>query len=216
MFMAQENHGARGGLRADILPPLHAPSRADEAHHRICNSLQLLCAAISLEARDIADDAARSALARMQRRIGAIAGVHRQLYRANARGDVDLGAYLEELGLNLARTCPPERRVLVSAMAISVASENAAAIGMIVTELATNACKHAYPAGSPGDVLIRLQKLPGGYLVWVEDSGRGLPATPAIEGLGHRLIDSLAKQIHATYAWGSPQTGTRFELYCPA
>ncbi|MEI9851524.1 MAG: histidine kinase dimerization/phosphoacceptor domain -containing protein [Sphingomonas sp.] len=46
--------------------------------------------------------AALAALDMTQRRIRAIAGVHRQLYRAGAASTVDLGAYLEELGGDLA------------------------------------------------------------------------------------------------------------------
>ncbi|MES2495095.1 MAG: sensor histidine kinase [Pseudomonadota bacterium] len=215
MSLAQRIHEPLSSAQIEILPPLNAPSIADEAHHRIANSLQLLCATVSLEAREIADDAALRALARMQQRITAIAGVHRQLYQARARGAVDLGEYVEELGLNLSLGCPPERRVLVSCEAISVPCADATAIGMIISELVANACKYAYPAGAPGDVHIRLRKASDGLLLTVDDSGRGFQTAPTDKGLGHRLIASLAKQLRASFKWGSSLAGTRFEMFCP-
>lgn len=216
MYVAQRNHGSLGGAQVEILPPLTAPSIADEAHHRIANSLQLLCATLSLEARDIADERARSTLSRIQNRISAIAGVHRQLHRGNAAGEVDLSEYIQELGESLAMSCPPERRVLIQSEAIYVRGEDATAIGMIVSELVTNACKYAYPVGTPGDVSVRLRRVSNGFLLMVEDHGQGFQTAPSEMGLGHRLITRLAKQLRAAGKWGSCTSGTRFELFCPA
>lgn len=215
MSMMQRNQGADRRAPIDILPPLSAPSIADEAHHRIANSLQLLCATLSLEARDVADDAIQAALTRTQYRIAAIAGVHRQLYRQSAADDVDLGDYLDELGHNLAMTCPAGRRIRVQSDAILVSCQDATAVGMIVAELVTNACKYAYPTGVAGDVAIGLRRVRDGYRVTVADQGRGLQGGATGEGLGHRLIATLAGQLHASYGWSAGLPGTCFDMICP-
>ncbi len=84
-----------------VLPPLREPARADEANPRIANNLQLLSALISLDARRVSNPEMRDWFATVQRRIGAIANVHRQLYIAPDKAFVDLGAYLCELAEEL-------------------------------------------------------------------------------------------------------------------
>ncbi|PNA90840.1 two-component system sensor histidine kinase/response regulator, partial [Pseudomonas sp. MPR-AND1B] len=83
------------------LPPMPEPSAADEVNHRVANSLQLLAAMVSIEARGIVDPLALAALDMTQRRIGAIAGVHRLLYQVRDARSVDMAAYLGELAGDL-------------------------------------------------------------------------------------------------------------------
>ncbi|MBC9032639.1 sensor histidine kinase [Sphingomonas sp. JC676] len=202
-----------------VLPADPEPSSADEINHRISNSLQLLSAMVSVEARGIEDPAARAALDMTQRRISAIASVHRQLYRTHEASTVDLGAYLDELGYELEAgyaNAAAGRRVLVDASSITVTAMEATAIGIMVSELVGNACKYAYAPNEPGDVRIALRPmLFGGYILEVEDSGRGrVPdATPEGSGLGSRLIDMMATRLGGWHGYDDARPGTRF-IFC--
>lgn len=199
-----------------VLPPAPEPSSADEVNHRIANSLQLLSAMVSIEARGVADPAARAALDKTQQRIGAIASVHRHLYRTRDASVIDLAAYLEELGGELEAGCADPaagRRVLVQAAPVWVAAEEATAIGIIVSELVGNACKYAYAADEPGDVRIALRPLPPrGYVLEVEDRGRGLGGSVDGTGLGRRLVEMMAARLGAWHGYQDAQPGTRFAL----
>ncbi len=211
--------GNEGGPVAPLLPAAREPSRADEAHHRIANSLQLLSAMVSVEARGIEDPAALAALDMTQRRIGAIASVHRQLYRSHETSMVDLGSYLEELGTDLEASyanAAAGRRVLVHPSPIAVAPEEATAIGIIVSELVGNACKYAYAPGQPGDVRIALRPmLFGGYMLEVEDRGRGFTVGGPAQGtgLGGRLIEMMAARLGGWHGYDDARPGTRFALF---
>ncbi|MET0308416.1 MAG: sensor histidine kinase [Sphingomonas sp.] len=204
--------------RITILPATPEPSRADEANHRVANSLQLLSAMVSIEARGIADPVALAALNMTQRRIGAIASVHRQLYQARETSAVDLGAYLDDLGRDLEEShasAAAGRRVLVSATPVVTSADDAIAIGIIVSELVSNACKYAYAPDEPGDVRISLRAMPfGGYTLEVEDSGRGMAADGAATGtgLGGRLIATMAARLGASHGYHQAISGTRFVL----
>jgi two-component sensor histidine kinase len=203
-----------------LLPAIREPDSASEINHRVANSLQLLAAMVSVEARRIADPAAIAAFDMTLRRIGAIASVHRHLYRSSATDVVDLGAYVEELGADLERSLGDSRSgrpIIVSVDAVTVSPEAATSIGIILSELVGNACKYAYAPGQPGDIQIVLQTTAfGGYRLEVADRGRGI-AGVATEGtgLGSRLVAMMADRLRAQYAWHDARPGTRFVLDVP-
>jgi two-component sensor histidine kinase len=201
-----------------VLPALAEPDSASEINHRVANSLQLLAAMVSVEARRIVDPAALAAFEMTLRRIGAIANVHRHLYRASAAASVDLGAYLEELSAALEQgfgDARAGRRILVAAESVTVSPEDATSIGIIVSELVGNACKYAYAPGEPGDIRILLRTLPfGGYRLDVSDRGCGIKgALPQGTGLGGRLIAMMANRLGAATAWNDAPRGTHFTLH---
>lgn len=201
-----------------VLPAVSQISIADEINHRVANSLQLLSALVSIEARQMVDPLAVAALHMTQRRIGAIAGVHRQLYRSGDAKALDLSQYLEELVSDLDQSCGNPvagRNVRVEAETLIMSSDKAMAIGIIVSELVGNACKYAYDPGQPGDVHVTLRSMPfGGYRLDVSDRGCGIQAdaTPQGTGLGAKLIEMMSARLHAYCCWQDAWPGTRFVL----
>jgi two-component sensor histidine kinase len=193
-------------------PASRMPSASDEVNHRVANQLQLIAALISAEARTVADAATLDVLERTRQRIVAVGAVHRQLY-VGSRSEVDLGEYLEDLAEQLSRTCGPQRQVGIDAETVPVTADVATAFGILAAELVTNACKHAYEAEEPGDILVRLRRRPdGAYRFTVEDrgSGNGTPGRQA--GLGSRLIHATVAKLGATSVWEDARPGTRFRM----
>lgn len=199
--------------RETVLPPLPLPSAADEANHRIANTLQLVCSLISIEARDVSDATTRSVLERTQQRISAIAHVHHHLYAARDHAAIDLGSYLEELGAQMARSCAPHRQVFVNADTVPVSGATASSMGILVAELVTNACKHAYSADAPGSIGVALHRSNDGtYRLLVEDRGRGTRGASVQDGLGRRLIDATVARLGGCAVWEDAEPGTRFRM----
>jgi two-component sensor histidine kinase len=92
-------------------------------------------------------------------------------------------------------------------------------ITQIVTEVITNAIKHAYPAGAAGRIIVRSAKVDGGAIrVEVIDEGPGLPHgfDQNAGSLGLRLIRSLAHQLNASIEFQSTGGGVQFRLTLPA
>ena len=89
----------------------------------------------------------------------------------------------------------------------------------IVTEVITNALKHAAGDGRGGLLVARLRKgEPGCAVIEIIDHGPGLPTTfnPATDGgLGFRIVRALAAQLHATASFASSGEGVRFKLSLP-
>lgn len=198
-----------------VLPPLAAPSAADEANHRLANHLQMLSALISAEARSILDSEGRAVLERTQQRLAAIGCVHRQLYMSEG-AQIDLGVYLEDLGEQLAQSCPAHHAIIVDAHSVPISSDVAASIGMLTTELVMNACKHAYGFEEEGGIFISLRRLPEGIHEFrVEDHGRGAQPGRKRDGLGSRLIDATVRKLQACAVLENMQPGTRFRMILP-
>jgi len=195
---------------ATVLPRAVMPSAAEEMNHRVANQLQLLAALVTMEARGVFDPESRTVLERIQQRIAALGSVHRHLYQSD-HGEVDLGDYLEELGTQLSHSLGPDRHIDVDAETVAADGSIASLIGILATELVTNACKHAYRAGEPGNVAIHLRRLPtGAYRFTVADHGAGLRPDAPGEGLGTRLIQAIVARLGAIATWEDARPGSRF------
>ncbi|WP_294280031.1 response regulator [uncultured Sphingomonas sp.] len=190
-----------------------------EVNHRVANSLQLVSAMIGLQKGVLTDERARDALEDTQRRIRAIAQVHRRLYTANDVEQVDLrdylGALIEELGESWSSEIMP-RTLTLTAEPIRVKTDRAVSIGVIVTELVTNACKYAYPDGK-GEVRIVLTRTDDVCLLVVEDDGCGMTADqkPQGTGLGAKLIRAMAQSLQTAVEYDPAHRGVRAMLRVP-
>ncbi len=188
-----------------------------EVNHRVANSLQMVSAMVGMQAGVLGDGAARDALADTQRRIAAIAQVHRRLYTSNDVESVDMQEYLAALVGELSETwSTPEapRTLSLDVEPIRLTTDRAVSLGVIVTELVSNACKYAYPARA-GEVRVALtSEGDGRFLLAVEDDGIGMDvgAKPRGTGIGTKLIRAMAQSLHSIVEYDTDRTGVRAVL----
>ena len=184
-----------------------------EVNHRVANSLQLVTAMIRLQATALEDEAAQQALTDTERRIDAIAQVHRRLYTTDDVEGVDMKDYLEALVAELGEAWAseePKRGLHLDAESIRLPTDRAISLGVIVNELVSNAFKYAYGPTSPGDVRVSLTRADeGSFTLAVEDDGVGMDPTPRIQGsgLGSRLIRAMAQSLRSTVEYGASRGG---------
>lgn len=188
-----------------------------EVNHRVANSLQLVSAMVRLQSTALRDDGARRALEDTQRRIAAIAQVHRRLYTSNDVEQVDMREYLralvDELGETWSTPAAP-RTLSLAADPIRLSTDRAVSLGVIVTELVSNACKYAYPAKS-GEVRVSLTGDGAEHFrLAVEDDGVGMiaDAAPHGTGVGAKLIRAMAQSLQTIVEYDTARTGVRATL----
>jgi len=175
-----------------------------EVNHRVANSLQLVSSFVRLQAQALSDPSARQALEDTQQRITAIGQVHKRLYNSKDVDTVDMHDYLTALATELQHTwstAASPRTVVVAAEPLRLKTDRVVSVGIIVTELVSNACKYAYAEGQAGEVRIRLRaEGETKFRLSVEDDGRGLRpgADPKGTGLGTLLIAAMAKGLRSS------------------
>ena len=192
-----------------------------EVNHRVANSLQLVSAFVYMQARNVQNEEARAALDDTQRRIAAIAQVHRRLYTGDSVNRVDMAGYLGALLADLEETwSTPEapRTLSLSADPIAVDTDNAVAVGLIVNELVSNACKYAYGPDAAGEVRVTLKAEGDKFLLRVEDDGVGMPADGAVKGtgLGSKLVNAMAATLKSAVNYEPGHKGVRASLLAAA
>ena len=87
-------------------------------------------------------------------------------------------------------------------------------LGLIVSELVTNAAKHAFPDRKGGLIRVEALNRNGCWCFTVTDNGRG--ATGSLQGTGGRILEGLARSIGAQLHCQSGQGGTRVTIVLPA
>lgn len=151
-----------------------------ELYHRTKNNMQVITAILELQASRISDPALARILEETRNRIFAMALVHQKLYQAGDLSRINLGDYIQELLPLLVASYPElKERIRVESRlaAVNVSLEIAVPCGLVLNELVSNVCKHAFPQERQGTLTVELCQSPQGQVeLTVSDDGQGLPA----------------------------------------
>ena len=195
-----------------------------EIHHRVKNNLQVISGMLELQAGRLPEGKARAALREGRDRVMTMALIHQKLYQEEDLAQIPMGDYMRSLAEDLIFTygLGEEEAVLtVDAQEVRLNLDTAIPLGLVVSELVTNALKYGRPSPGGGaklhlDLSFR-EREDGRYELTVADDGPGLPAgwdTGSSSSLGLKLVHTLVEQLHGEISRGGPP-GLAWTIVCP-
>ncbi|WP_395944449.1 histidine kinase dimerization/phosphoacceptor domain -containing protein [Brevundimonas sp.] len=182
-----------------------------EVNHRVQNSLTLVSSFLGLQARDLGDSPAGSALQEARRRVRAVSTVHTRLYRGDQDTTIDMSRYIGELVEDLGASMGADWAAVIETdlAPVCVDAGRAVTLGLILTELIINAQKYAYD-GRPGPLRISLTEADDILRLAVADEGKG--GHKAGKGFGSMMIGSLVGQLDGVIDYRDQDPGLEVVL----
>jgi two-component sensor histidine kinase len=207
---------AEDALRASLV---ERESLLKEVHHRVKNNLQVVSSLLEMQARQVDDIHAFTLFQEACNRVASIASIHEVLYRSGSFAEVEMASYAQQLVRRLLHFYRVEDRIQVEILgdSFALALERAVPCGLLLNELISNACKHAFPGNRSGRLTVFLGRKGDGLLLEVADSGVGLPEGVVYEttsSVGLVLVRRLAEQLGGTVRAKSGP-GAVFEVNIP-
>ena len=192
-----------------------------EVGHRVRDSLQVVISLISIQIGRSREPVVRQALQATMARIHAVARVHDRLFSSDGSGLVRMDRYLREICQGITDAIGVEgahQTLEVEAEAIDLSADVAFPLGLIVTELVSNAFRHAFNTVRAGTAWVQFRRTSDGMLkLVVADDGQGIP--PRVEfsdtvGLGMQIVALMVQRLRATLSVGRAH-GSCFTLTIP-
>ncbi len=188
-----------------------------EMHHRIKNNLQTVAMLMQLQIPDAARLDTREVLETNIHRIRSIATVHEVLSEKGFHL-VDVKDVLTRIARATVQAVnAPNRAIMIDVLgeSLSLNSQAATALALIVNELVQNAVEHAFVGRTQGIIEVTIGRSPTNLHVWVCDDGIGLPENLE-HGLGLEIAETLMlDDLDGTMNFYSHAHGTEVALTMP-
>ncbi|HEX2113768.1 MAG TPA: histidine kinase dimerization/phosphoacceptor domain -containing protein [Alphaproteobacteria bacterium] len=186
-----------------------------EMSHRIKNKLQFLAATFNAHARSGGD--VKEIMHAAVSRIGVIARVHNTLFDQAGDSTINARDFLSGLCGDLQVSLLGERPIMIWAEAdpFELDLDRATTLGILVSELVTNAAKHAFADREVGNVSVRLRSIDDSICeLVVQDDGIGI-REDAAQGFGSKVIRIMVEQLHGKLKVANGRPGATFNVTFP-
>jgi PAS domain S-box-containing protein len=183
-----------------------------EIHHRVKNNLQIITSLLDLQFENLEEMENQQVLQAYRHskdRIRSMALIHENLYQSSDLSRIDVTEYTHNLvdyffstyG-KLGKNITSHIQIDSTLSSLSFTMDIAVPIGLILTELLSNALKHAFPHDRKGEIhIVFSRETPGMLTLTVSDNGAGLPKDININNLrslGLELVTMLTQQVKGT------------------
>ena len=209
------------GARVEGTDPERADDQLLEVQHRVKNHLSMIIGMIRMQSRG---SRAPEEFATLSRRVESLQLLYEEMTRVppgGREGHIALGSYLSRVGHAVAHIDGrPGIRVDIETIDMTVAIDAATRIGLLASELLTNALQHAFAGRDFGRVEMRMARpAHGGLRLTVADDGVGLPEGrpwPGTDTLGGRIVGQLVEGLGGTVGPARRAEGTLIVVEVPA
>jgi PAS domain S-box-containing protein len=222
-----ERDDLRDRLDAAVADRTHELSQAlsqktallHEVDHRVKNNLQLISSLLLLQNRRVTDPAVKNSLRGMLERVSAIATVHRRLFQSDDVERFDVSAFVRDLVADMMGAARRDDiKVRLDLERVDVAATKAAPLALVISELFSNALRHAYPPGAPGsggEIFVGITRVDDDFRIEITDDGVGVENSAASGGFGLTIVQLLCQQLKARSETTPAEPGTRVVVHLP-
>ena len=189
-----------------------------EIHHRIKNNLSSITGLLQVQSLQENNKEVVERLSDSVNRIHAMSSMHELLYQSQNFTKLDISEQIKILALNVQKTMQSEADVELDFQIekIKIQVNKALPTSMIINEILTNIFKHAFKGLKKGKISIYLKKMKQNKVkIDIKDNGIGLPddlENKRENSIGLMLVESMTRQMSATYTLKSSDKGTTFSM----
>ncbi len=190
-----------------------------EIHHRVKNNMAVISSLLQLQSGYIKDPGLVEVFRDSQSRIKSMALIHEKLYQSSTLARVEMESYIKELTRTLYYTYSGGKIHLelnTQAENVFLDINSAVPCGLIINEVFSNACKHAFKGRTHGKIDILFNREGEFYELEIRDDGVGIPLdadVSAFKSLGMNLVQALSSQLGASLEYlREPGFGVRLRF----
>lgn len=171
-----------------------------EVHHRIRNFMNTINGLLTLQAGNLKDPLAISALEDTGARVRSMMVLYDKLYQSEDFKKVPAEIYIPSMVDEIISNFPNGEKIKTEKHIddFLIEIKRMQSLGIIINELLTNIMKHAFTGRSGGTVIISAKKQDTHISLTIQDDGRGIPESVDFKnstGFGMQLVSMLTEQI---------------------
>ena len=191
-----------------------------EIQHRVKNHLQMVVSLIRLQSQKADQTAANVDYEALAYRVETLQLLYQEMNKSEPDASVPMGAYISRIATTIGHLEGRENiRLNINTESFYVPVETAARVGLLASEIITNAFQHAFAGRSAGLIQVSLKQLSGGVMrLEIMDDGIGLPAEiewPKGNTMGAGITRSLLEGIEGTMNIARGVAGTTISVDVP-
>ncbi|MFN8288919.1 MAG: histidine kinase dimerization/phosphoacceptor domain -containing protein [Chitinophagaceae bacterium] len=172
-----------------------------EIHHRVKNNLQVISSLLDLQSQSLNDVEATDAIKESKQRVQSMAFIHQNLYQGSAANEIKISSYIHQLAEHLFQTYNIRKdkiRFNADIEDITLHTDTAVPMGMILNELISNALKYAFKDLEDGEIHVEMKRKEHELYLRVKDNGRGLPPNFDIsrqDSFGYKVVRAFVQKL---------------------
>jgi two-component sensor histidine kinase len=211
---------SHAGQGADM-PLAERTALLRELDHRVKNNIQLLISLLNMSAQQVKDVGLHPVFVACRDRMTALSLVHDTLYQSSSITSVDVVSYLERLIAGLSQLFHMDKGNIcleVEEVPLELNTDRLVDLGMVLSELLSNAYKHAYPCHQDGVIRVEMKSIEGDRVeLVVADHGVGMTAADATKdhAFGLKFVGGIIERNFAGDMQIQHGAGTRVVMRFP-
>jgi PAS domain S-box-containing protein len=191
-----------------------------EVHHRIKNNMNIIRSLLSLQIKSTHEQKVISALQDAQSRVQSMMVLYDKLYRTTHFKNISTQDFFSSLVDEIISIFPQQIVISINKMIedFNLEEKKISALGIILSELLTNAMKYAFQQKEEGTLSINLKKVNTIVQFTIQDNGDGFPKDydkQKSAGFGLKLVRMLTEQLNGNLFCESSESGSKFVIEFP-